>query len=98
MLWIDVSVHAAHLAVVEAANLCHLAITANVQLLAGDAHALTLGNHCVKTYVVHTNDHCACGVVDDELLVYVAALVIGNDNAFNDNLFGNLLNRVTGDG
>ena len=95
MLWVYVLVHTSYLAVVEAANLCHLAITATVEVFAGNAYALSFGNHSIKAHIVHANYHGTCLVVDDELLVYVAALVVCNDNAFDDDIFGNLFYRVT---
>ena len=77
----DALVHTTNRAVVEGANLRQLAVAAKVEPLAVDDDLLAYGKVGIGAGGIDADDDAACLVLYGELLVYVAALVVGDDAA-----------------
>ena len=76
-----VLIHSAYGAVVEGAYLGQLAVATEVETLTVDDDLLTYGKVGIGAGGIDTDDDAACLVLYGKLLVYVAALVVGDDAA-----------------
>ena len=94
MLFPHIGIHASYAAIVECAYLCLLSVTTDVETLQVDEQLLSHGHIGIEVRTIDTHDDGSCGVLDADLLIQIATLVITVHHHLQLPVVSNLLHPI----